>query len=558
MIALASGAIYLTLRPPLFDNDGYAYRLYALLPSRYYNVNPQHLLWNSIQILLAQAAQFVGHPTTIPFQVFGIGVDCLVLFFLYILLLECSGDVMISVAGETLVAFSPWFWYQGFQNRPYPLIFLSLILYLRSWRAQNGNPPLGWRLTAAALLLTFAILLQEAMILLVPVGALVLLAYGPMSWRQRLLRSLLWGGSILVLVLCAYLGYARFLGIHNIEGFFDWTRAYLETVHSFQVQWPASLAKATIGVVGSVLQTEKINILLGDNLSARAILLVYSSLALATVGAFALLFSHSSTARRRFARLIRKNALFAVSLLSILAWSAFVFAYGAANPHFWLLNLFPALVCSAMLFNPQGMMSRVLVLGMVLLLSGWNVYFNHHNDDVLSRNFPEPLLSSIREHVGPRDVFIVLGTDQWYGGMDYQLLFVCLKNAPENPGLGITTDFVLRTPDSQSWEAKLRDRIDSTLNSGGRVFVARHVFDPTEYRDLSRANDPFAEFTDTRYSRIDGETLYRRVRNLFDQYSLSETDFRLGYDRFWSVGRRNDGSPAHANGTTRRHAVDGN
>ena len=34
-LAVGCGVVYLVLRPPLYDFDGYMFRLYALLPSRF-------------------------------------------------------------------------------------------------------------------------------------------------------------------------------------------------------------------------------------------------------------------------------------------------------------------------------------------------------------------------------------------------------------------------------------------------------------------------------------------------------------------------------------------
>jgi len=64
LVALGCGAVYLILRPPLYDFDGYMYRLYAVLPNRLWNSNPHHLLWNWVQIILSRIAERIGHPTT--------------------------------------------------------------------------------------------------------------------------------------------------------------------------------------------------------------------------------------------------------------------------------------------------------------------------------------------------------------------------------------------------------------------------------------------------------------------------------------------------------------
>lgn len=86
VIAIACGAFYLATRPPLFDNDGYRDRLYALDTDWFNNTNPHHLVWNIIQVLIASVAAWSGHATTVPFQLVGILASCSTLFFLFSLL----------------------------------------------------------------------------------------------------------------------------------------------------------------------------------------------------------------------------------------------------------------------------------------------------------------------------------------------------------------------------------------------------------------------------------------------------------------------------------------
>jgi hypothetical protein len=139
------------------NRDGYVYRLYALLPSRWSKVNPHHLLWDYVQILLAELGSLSGHSTTVPFQLFGIAVNCVTLLLFFPLLREVSGSRMFSAAGTVLVAFSPKFWFLGFQNQPYPLMFLAVVLYLRAWWTPDGTAPVGLRFVAAGACMVAAI-----------------------------------------------------------------------------------------------------------------------------------------------------------------------------------------------------------------------------------------------------------------------------------------------------------------------------------------------------------------------------------------------------------------
>lgn len=174
----------------------------------------------------------------------------------------------------------------------------------------------------------------------------------------------------------------------------------------------------------------------------------------------------------------------------------------------------------------------------VVLISAWNIHFNLENDRDLSVNFPEPLLQAIDRHVGPRDVFIVLVQDGYIGGMDYDLLFTALQYAPRNPCLRLMEDFVWRAHNSPVWRDNLRARIDHTLASGGRVFVADHVVDPGTYRNLSGINFPFAPFVQARYAGTEGPAFYQEVREAFLPYKLRQSDFRIGPDRYFLIERK--------------------
>ena len=74
------------------------------------------------------------------------------------------------------------------------------------------------------------------------------------------------------------------------------------------------------------------------------------------------------------------------------------------------------------------------------------------------------------------------------------------------------------------------------MNSGGKVFVASHVFDPASYRDLSNHNDPFNEQIDQRYLTIDGPAFYQNLRQFFAGYRLTKSNFSVGSDAYFAVG----------------------
>ena len=171
-------------------------------------------------------------------------------------------------------------------------------------------------------------------------------------------------------------------------------------------------------------------------------------------------------------------------------------------------------------------------------LVAWNAYFNLAYDRTYSRNFPEPLIKSIDQNLGPKDIFVVLGHNNWYGGMDYDLLFQSLASVFDNPGVAILDDFVMQPSSSRSWRERLRDKIESTINSGGRVFLAEHVLDPESFADLDGSRDPFAPFVNKHYLGVDGAQLQSEVSQFFDGYELTDAPFAIGLDKYYLLTRK--------------------
>ena len=211
LIASVIGLVYFAVRPPLLDLDGYGYRLAMLGPDRLENMDHLHVLWEPLQILMLAIARSLGDTSTAPFQIFGIAVNCVTLFFFWELLRKVSHSRLFASTATIFVAFSPRFWYLGFQNEPYPLLFLAVVLYLTAWHTADGDPPSGLRLIAAAICLAAAILVHQAAAFLVPAGVLALMIFGSKLPRNRLIRAILWGTSIVAIVVPVYLssgGYA--------------------------------------------------------------------------------------------------------------------------------------------------------------------------------------------------------------------------------------------------------------------------------------------------------------------------------------------------------------
>src|SRR5215469_18775602 len=89
-LAAALSVLYITIRPPLFDRDGYVYRLMAQSPGWLLDAIPHHLLWIPLQRILFSIFYRLGYKTTAPFQIYGIVMSCTVLLFFFWLLLETS------------------------------------------------------------------------------------------------------------------------------------------------------------------------------------------------------------------------------------------------------------------------------------------------------------------------------------------------------------------------------------------------------------------------------------------------------------------------------------
>src|SRR5262249_4399630 len=160
----------------------------------------------------------------------------------------------------------------------------------------------------------------------------------------------------------------------------------------------------------------------------------------------------------QFLTLMRGNSLFALSVLTILFWTAFVFAWEPATSHYWALLLFPGLLCLGMLARTPGSYALCIFVAVALFISGWNIHFNRENDRDLSINSPEPLLAAIDREVGPRDLLIILVQDGAIGGIDYDLLFTSLQYSTRNPAVSIMEDFVWPAHYAQSWRDNLRSR----------------------------------------------------------------------------------------------------
>ena len=142
-------SIYLLLRPPLFNYDGYTYRLQALRPIQGDSINPHHLLWYPIQRAIAEVAAAVGSPSPEAFQFFGILINSVSLALFCLLLVRLSNRLAVPAAMTIFIAFSPHVWSLGLQNQPYPLLDLLVVAFL--WTVAERAAPSRLRLAAGGL-----------------------------------------------------------------------------------------------------------------------------------------------------------------------------------------------------------------------------------------------------------------------------------------------------------------------------------------------------------------------------------------------------------------------
>lgn len=531
VLAVTFGVYCLAIRAPLYDNDGYRYWLYAQVPLPYHNVHPHHLLWNHIQIALVKLGSLAGQTTTVTVQLFGILINSLTLAVFYRLLYRISNDAIFASIGILVIAFSPWFAYLGFQNQPYPLVFLAAVLYFSLWNTRDGLAPSGPRLFGAGCLLVLATLLQQAMVLFIP-AAVVTLAFSERGIARRpTVRACAWGGCVAISILAVYLGFAEVLGARTPRAFVFFLTKFLNSQHPIQLDFPRSPVQAVIGISGSLVQTDAINESLQKHLSAVGIWAFYAMLGAIVCFAFGSLFRVKKT-RRRFSDVFRNNALFRVSILSAGLWSAFVILWEPVTSYYWTLNLFPTLICAWLLLRERISRPVVWVLAVsVLCLSAWNGYSNYRYDRANMGHFPEPQLAAIRKGLGPNDIFIVPNRN-WTPAVDYDLLFECLQySLPKNPGVAIFDSGAL---DESLWRRRLADRIHTAWASGGRVFVAADVFDPESY-DLDNSDDPFAKWIHRPYVGFNGLAQFERVKKFFSRYRMVHSNLKIGSERYFLI-----------------------
>jgi hypothetical protein len=373
-------------------------------------------------------------------------------------------------------------------------------------------------------------LLQQAMALAVPAVAIGFVVAGAGPWKHRLKAAAVWAGGTTLGVAAVYALMARAAGVKP-AGFFNWTLEYLQEQHGIQVHWPQSAIKCVIGVVGTIVESSWIRNTFSSEGDAGVIWRLYGGLLVAGCIVVASLVSRHSW-RERLIRLLRSNTSFTPVLMLVLAWSVFVFLWEPIG-HFWSVILFPLAFLATWWVRGSGKRTELLVVGALLVVSGWNLHANHRQDQAYSVNFPPPMLEQIRAELGPNDVFIVAGRD-WYANIDYDLLLACLDDWPHDPAMALLDEYVMK---GSPWQQRLDHDLRDVFAAGGRVYVADHVFWPASYQDLEQTADPFSTYGREEFAGVNGERLRGEIKSFFGRYKLCESGFKIGADRFWELKR---------------------
>jgi len=236
--------------------------------------------------------------------------------------------------------------------------------------------------------------------------------------------------------------------------------------------------------------------------------------------------------RERLIHLLGTDVSVASVVMLALAWSAFVFLWEPSG-YYWSVLLFPAALLLTWGLRGARKNAARAWAGALVLVSVWNLYANVKEDRAYSVSYPPPLFEQIRAHLGPADVFIVAGRD-WYANIDYSLLLECLDDWPRDPALPLLDDYLMKAPVGE-WQKKLHDDIQGVFRSGGRVYVADHVFWNSSYDDLMQTADPFSLYAHTEYAGLDEKKLLGEIKSFFGRYDLRPSNFKIAQDPFWEV-----------------------
>lgn len=529
LVFVGLAGLGLWLAPPLYNFDGYMYRLQGRSPLE--NLNPTHLVWVPIQAVIWQVCDWFHWSSPVPFQVVGILVAALAHALFFQLLARRAALIPLALATTVFVATSPWVWQLTPINQPYPPLFLLVVWLLFVWRTVPVRPA---ALLGLGGLVFLAALFQEAAGLWCGacVGLLTGLTTG--SWRQRWGRALGWGVSVGVAVLGVFAIAAVLVEVDSVRGFFSWIAGYAQSQHGLLQRPIANLVKGGMGIGQSLIHCDRLVDWLQQRYPAAQILTgtAVMEIGVLVAGLVALCFPQP---RRWVQHWPWRTPLFLACLALAGVWAVFCVVWEPTG-HFWAVALFPLLTAAVLILETAPAGSRWLVIGLLLTCTVWNFHENRRVDRQNGTRFPDPQLARIRQVVRPQDELLFLQRF-WIDQVDYDLLVNCLEYEGQTNTITLVEKYLTASP--LNWEVALAHEINTVLNKGGRVYISNLVFRPELYDDLA-GDGAFSTYSIEANHSIQGPALFARVQQFFQHYHREPAELRLGADQFWVMTRRVD------------------
>jgi len=521
-------SLWIFFAPPLFDFDGYMYRLNGLAPAK--NVNPAHLLWVPMQALFWRVFGWLHLRGTVPFQIVGILITALACAIQFRLLARRREDLALAMITAVFIATSPQVWRVAPLNQPYPSLFLLEVLLLAAWQ---GTPSTAPALVGVGLIVCLGALLHEAAVLWAGAVACLIFFLSAGSAKQRLQRSCFWGLSVGATILIAYAVAAVVLKLRSLKDVLAWVASYASEEHGLWQRGLENVVKCGFGFLGALVQLDRPI----EWIEARATTeqLLHRMAMAEGVFIFAvLLLALRKRGRAWIAGCPWRQPLFLASLSLGVSWAFFCLIWEPANSKFWAVSLFPLSLAAILACQSAPRWTRYAWMIVLSAAIVWNLCEDHAADLRNAARFPDPQLARIRLAVRSQDRFVVLQR-AWEDQVDYDLLLECLAFEGRTNATALVEKYFAARP--SDWETIAEQEIDDVLKAGGRVFVSNLVFNPESYQNLSDEG-PLSPYAIDAYKAIEGPALYQRVERFFEPYDRRPSELQLGNDRFWVITSR--------------------